>query len=102
MNSTAKVLIPNKEWLVKIEDKKEILSSVFILLTSMSNIKSDIKYNSSDNTFDIEDGPFKTWNKTPDKMSYNDFRDLLYKVMTNLSNNLKVIDDDLIKFELCS
>jgi len=51
--------------------------------------------------------PFSTIYKTPNKMSYNDLRDfqqdLLYQIVTSLfSNNIKIIDDDLINFELCS
>ena len=86
----------------KNEDKKEMLSSLFILMFSLSGSKTDIKYNSSDNTFDIEDGPFKTNYKTPNKMSYNDFRDLLYTLVEEIFSNIKIIDDDLINFDICS
>lgn len=86
----------------KIEDKKEILSSLLVLSLSTPGFKSDIKYNSNDNTFDIEDGPFLSIYKTPNKMSYNDFRDFLYQIVISVFSNIKIIDDDLINFDLCS
>ena len=79
LNILIYIVYPSSKF--KIEDKKEILASSLTLLMSTKS-RVGVKYNSSDNTFDIEPTSiFSTNFQLPSKMSYNDFRDSLYQIV---------------------